>query len=147
MAMAVAMARDPGPDRLQPGAGSGSAAGRGRSRPALSGGWAEQRALRLLQSRGWRLLARNWRCRWGELDLVMAKPQRLLVVEVKGRRSGADGWGAAALGPHKRQRLERAWRCWLAAHPHQAAVATELVYALVPLPPARGPVRWIRMVS
>ena len=117
---------------------------RTRQQPAaLAGGWAEQRALRLLRSRGWRLLDRNWRCRWGELDLVVRKPGRLLVVEVKGRCSGLDGWGTAALQRGKRRRLERAWNCWLAAHPDQAELAVSLVYALVPLPPARGAVRWI----
>lgn len=112
--------------------------------PPLAGGWAEQRALRLLLQRGWRLRDRNWRCRWGELDLVLEKPNRLLVVEVKGRRSGVDGWGTGALRRGKRVRLERAWCCWLQAHPDAALQTVELVYALVPLPPRRGPVRWIR---
>jgi putative endonuclease len=115
------------------------------SHPRLGGGWAEQRALRLLCSRGWQLRARNWRCRWGELDLLLEKPDRLLLVEVKGRRSGVDGWGAAALQRGKRQRLERAWQCWLAEHPQEAQRPVELVYALVPLPPRRGPIRWIRV--
>ncbi len=110
-----------------------------------AGGWAEDRALRLLLSRGWRLLNRNWGCRWGELDLVMAKPSRLLVVEVKGRRSAFDGWGVAALGSSKRRRLARALACWQAAHPHLAEQSMELVFALVPLPPTRGAVRWIRL--
>ncbi|MCH9713257.1 MAG: YraN family protein [Cyanobacteria bacterium] len=110
----------------------------------LSGGWAEQRALRLLSSRGWRLRSRNWRCRWGELDLLVEKGDRLLLVEVKGRRSGIDGWGVAALQRGKRQRLERAWQCWLLAHPQELERPVELVYALVPLPPRRGAVRWIR---
>lgn len=111
-----------------------------------AGGWAEQRALRLLQQRGWQLVARNWRCRWGELDLVMAKPGRLLLVEVKGRRSrGPDGGGIAALRPLKWRRLQRAWACWLAAHPQRASSAVEAVAALVPLPPSRGTVRWIRL--
>jgi putative endonuclease len=112
--------------------------------PRLAGGWAEQRALRLLRQRGWRLLARNWRCRWGELDLVLEKSGRLLLVEVKGRSSGVDGWGLAALSRGKRRRLERAWACWLAAHPERVIAPVQLVYALVALPPARGPVRWIR---
>lgn len=121
----------------------------------VAGGWAEQRALDLLRGKGWWLLSRNWRCRWGELDLVMAKPGRLLVVEVKGRRPGSrDGAGRGALRWPKRRRMERAWRCWLVLHPEQAQVPVEMVAALVPLPPplaglTAGPnamrVRWIRL--
>ncbi|MCT0200898.1 YraN family protein [Synechococcus sp. CS-1325] len=112
----------------------------------ISGQWAEQRALRLLRSRGWQLVARRWSCRWGELDLVVAKPGRLLLVEVKGRRHcGRDGWGTAALGPVKRARLARAWGCWLATQPERASLPVEVVFALVPLPPTRGEVRWLRL--
>lgn len=110
------------------------------------GRWAEQRALRLLQGRGWRLVSRNWRCRWGELDLVLSKPGRLLVVEVKGRGGRPwDGNGIAALHRAKRKRLERAWACWQEAHPHLAHQPMELVAALVPLPPRREPVRWLHL--
>jgi len=113
---------------------------------AIRGRWAEQRVLRLLLLSDWRLLARNWQCRWGELDLVLAKPQRLLVVEVKGRSAiGPDGGGVAALRAGKRQRLARSCLCWLADHPHHQHDALELVAALVALPPARRPVRWIRL--
>jgi putative endonuclease len=109
------------------------------------GRWAEQRALRLLQGRGWRLVSRNWHCRWGELDLVLSKPGRLLLVEVKGRGPGHwDGEGRAALHRAKRTRLSRAFACWQAAHPHLAHLPVELVAALVPLPPRREPVRWVR---
>jgi putative endonuclease len=117
-----------------------------RSATQRQGGWAEQRALRLLRANGWCLLSRNWRCRWGELDLVLAKRGRLLLVEVKGRRPGGwDGEGIGALGPIKRRRLERAWECWVALHPERAADSVEMVAALVPLPPARGGVRWLRL--
>ena len=116
-----------------------------RTTARRQGDWAEQRVLRLLQQRGWRLLSRQWACRWGELDLVLAKPGRLLLVEVKGRRRrGLDGWGVASLRRGKRQRLERAWSCWLEDHAEWAACPVELVYALVPLPPAAAAVRWIR---
>jgi putative endonuclease len=112
----------------------------------LRGNWAEQRALRLLQARGWMLLDRQWRCRWGELDLVLAKPPRLLLVEVKGRsRGGPDGWGQAALGAAKRARLRRAWACWLLEHPEWAGAPVEQVFALVALPPSPPAVRWIRL--
>lgn len=109
------------------------------------GNWAERRALRLLQSAGWQALECQWRCRWGELDLLLYKPKRLLLVEVKSRRCcGPDGWGIASFGAAKRLRLEAAYRCWLAAHPHYQNCSVEIVLALVPQPPAREPVRWIR---
>ncbi len=113
---------------------------------AFQGRWAEQRVLRLLQQRGWRLVARNWHCRWGELDLVLCKPERLLVVEVKGRSAwGPDGGGVAALRAGKRRRIARSCLCWLAEHPQHQLDALELVAALVALPPLRRPVRWIRL--
>ena len=116
-----------------------------RTAAQRQGDWAEQRVLRLLRQRGWCLLDQQWPCRWGELGLVLAKQGRLLVVEVKGRRRcGPDGWGVGALRQGKRQRLQAAWHCWLARHPHWAEAPVELVFALVPLPPASGGVRWIR---
>ena len=51
-----------------------------RTNQQRQGGWAEQRALRLLRSSGWSLVARNWSCRWGELDLLVAKGNRLAAV-------------------------------------------------------------------
>ncbi len=110
-----------------------------------SGLWAEQRALRLLEAAGWQLLDRRWSCRFGELDLMLHKPQRLLLGEVKGRRRcGCDGWGMASLDRRKRQRLRATYGLWLAAHPHFADCSVEPVLAVVPLPPATAPVRWIR---
>ena len=109
------------------------------------GTWAEQRALRLLSHRGWRLLAQQWRCRWGEIDLLLHKPGRLLLVEVKGRRRcGPDGWGVATLDRRKWRRLEATYGLWLAQNPAYGHCQLELVCALVPLPPVRGPVRWVR---
>jgi putative endonuclease len=51
-----------------------------RTTARRQGDWAEQRVLRLLLGRGWRLLSRQWSCRWGELDLVLEKGRRLLLV-------------------------------------------------------------------
>ena len=91
-----------------------------------SGRWAEQQALDQLEGQGWRLLDRNWRCRWGELDLVLMRHNALLVVEVKGRRSGSrDRRGLDAFHAAKRRRMARAISCWRAAHP--AAAAAQLI--------------------
>ena len=109
-----------------------------------SGGWAEQQALRQLQTQGWRLLDRNWRCRWGELDLVLELHQQLLVVEVKGRRPGSrDRHGLDAFDAAKRRRMARAICCWRAAHPASAEQQLRVKLALVPLLPARGTIGWI----
>ncbi len=51
----------------------------------------EDRAVRFLESLGWEVLERNWRCREGEVDIVAHDPESdaLVVVEVK-TRSGTD---------------------------------------------------------
>ena len=102
--------------------------------------------LRLLRKRGWQLVSQRWSCRYGELDLVVEKQQRLLVVEVKSRRSrGLDHWGLCAFNKGKQLRLMRAIGCWLATHPYFAEHSLELVLALVPLPPSQNTLDWIRI--
>ena len=63
-------------------------------------------------SAGMAVLDRNWHCRWGELDLVLERQQQLLVVEVKGRRTGCrDRHCLDAFYPVKRRRIARAINC------------------------------------
>ena len=105
-----------------------------------SGAQAETQVAAVLCRHQWRLLDCNWVCRWGELDLVLANPQRLLLVEVKARRRwGLDHGGLLACGFRKRCRLARAMRCWLAAHPIYASHRIEAHLALVN---GEGQVRW-----
>ncbi len=59
------------------------------------------------EAEGYRVLARNWRCRDGELDLVVARPDVLVFCEVKTRRSDAYGGPAAAVTYTKQQRIRR----------------------------------------
>lgn len=69
-----------------------------------------------LSSLGLRILQRNWRCRYGELDIIAADGDRTVVfVEVK-TRSG-DGFGGLpeAVTPVKVRRLRRLAGLWLAA--------------------------------
>ena len=64
------------------------------------------------------MLARNWRCREGEIDLVLGRPGLIVFCEVKARSSDRYGLPAEAVGWRKQQRLRRLAAIWLATHPH-----------------------------
>jgi putative endonuclease len=57
------------------------------------------------QRAGYRVVARNWRCRDGELDLVLAGHGAVVFAEVKARSSTRFGLPAEAVGPTKQRRI------------------------------------------
>ncbi|MGW5521596.1 YraN family protein [Gordonia sp. NPDC003950] len=63
---------------------------------------------------GWSILDRNWRNRYGELDLIAADGRRLVVVEVKTRASRIFNDPVAAVTRDKLMRMRRLTRMWLA---------------------------------
>ncbi|WP_329519871.1 YraN family protein [Spirillospora sp. NBC_01491] len=76
----------------------------------------EDAAVGYLDRIGWTVLARNWRCREGEIDIVAHDGRRHVVCEVKTRSSTAYGGPLEAINAGKAARLRRlAWR-WAAAH-------------------------------
>ena len=84
-----------------------------RARQAL-GRYGEDRAARWYEDRGYRVLARNWRVREGEIDLVLAKQRVLVFCEVKTRTSDRFGSAAEAVGPRKQQQVRAVARRYLA---------------------------------
>jgi putative endonuclease len=71
---------------------------------------AEDAALAHLQAAGLRLVARNYRCRGGELDLVMLDGATLVLVEVRYRSSLDFGGAAASVNGFKQRRIVLAAR-------------------------------------
>ena len=69
------------------------------------GRWGEQQAAQYLESHGYKVLDRNWRCRRGEIDLVAKEGDVLVFVEVKTRRGRDYGTPEEALTRHKVKRL------------------------------------------
>lgn len=67
----------------------------------------EDRAARWYIDHGYRVLARNWRCRAGEIDLVCTDGRDLVISEVKTRRRRAAGEPSEAVTRAKQQRLRR----------------------------------------
>ena len=79
------------------------------------GALGEQLAVEHLQGLGLRIVARNWRCRYGELDVIAAEGADILVfVEVKTRTVDCFGGVAEAVTPHKVRRIRRLAGLWLA---------------------------------
>lgn len=86
-----------------------------------------------LQQQGWRILARQWHSRWGELDLVALHPDPCLAfVEVKTRGQGNwDDTGRLAITAQKQQKLWRTAELFLAQHPQYAELPCRFDVGLV----------------
>ncbi len=90
-----------------------------RRRDALaSGRRAEAAAALYLRLKGYRILARRYCVKGGEIDLIARKFDAIAFVEVKVRPTLAEAM--IAIDARKRQRMSRAASVWLAAHPWAA---------------------------
>ncbi|NGP52187.1 YraN family protein [Thioalkalivibrio sp. XN8] len=105
---------------------------------------AEAAALRYLERRGLRLLARNYHCRLGEIDLVMQDDSTLVFVEVRARADARHGGAAASVGPHKQRRLALAARHYLMTHPRAAALPARFDVVAISGPAGENEPEWIR---
>ncbi len=72
------------------------------------GKWAEDLVSRWYQQHGYVIVARNWRCKRGELDVVACRDAVLVVCEVKARASNAFGTPAEAVTLVKQLKVKRA---------------------------------------
>ncbi len=82
----------------------------------MNGAAAEQFAADFLQRQGLKITARNYRCRFGEIDLIAQDGKTLVFVEVKSRSSENFGGTAASITQGKRAKLLRAARHYLARY-------------------------------
>ena len=88
-----------------------------RESPKARGDMGEEIAARYLEGRGFQILSRQWRCRYGELDLIARDSSgTVCFVEVKLRKRNAAAPGREAVGARKQERLRRAALCWLSEH-------------------------------
>lgn len=78
-----------------------------------TGQQAEEMAAQYLGGMDFKILGRNVRTRWSEIDIVAEKNARIHFVEVKFRRSAAFGSGAEYITADKQRRLRQAAAAWM----------------------------------
>ncbi|WP_109529633.1 MULTISPECIES: YraN family protein [Nocardia] len=79
----------------------------------MLGAQGEELAARFLEAAGMRIIERNWRCRYGELDLIARDREVTAFVEVKTRTGLGYGTPAESVTFTKQQRIRRLALTWL----------------------------------
>ncbi|MGN8260812.1 YraN family protein [Pseudomonas sp. SMSB3] len=106
---------------------------------------AENQALGYLQGHGLQLLARNWRCRGGELDLVMLDADTVVFVEVRYRLHAGFGGALGSVDGRKQQRLVLAATLFLQKESRWADYPCRFdVVALQGSQHAGRPLQWLK---
>ena len=98
----------------------------------LLGRWGEEQAADYLRRQGYRIVACNWRCRLGELDIVARDRGTLCFVEVKLRRSERYGRAAEQVDGRKQQKLRQTAQAYLAQHPEDCPMRFDVVEVYAP---------------
>lgn len=80
------------------------------------GAWGENLAQTHLQEKGYEPITQNWRCKWGEIDLIMKAGQEWVFVEVKTRRGQTMGSPEEGVTPSKAKQLLKLAQIYLAEH-------------------------------
>lgn len=81
------------------------------------GQWGEEQVAAELRRKGWTVVARNFRCRMGELDIIAENGQFLAFVEVKLRKDDRFGSACEAVTPAKQRKLRTTAQFYLMGHP------------------------------
>ena len=98
----------------------------------LLGRWGEEQAAEYLRRRRWDILACNWRCRFGEIDIVARDGRTLCFVEVKLRRDDRHGRAAEYVDGRKQQRLRLAAQAYLERYPEDGPMRFDVMEIYAP---------------
>lgn len=95
----------------------------------ISGAMGEAYVAEYFRKKRYKLLAMNYRCHMGEIDLIVAKRKKLSFVEVKLRKSSGVTRPADAVGRAKQSRLRATADIWLAQNPEYSGMETDFTIA------------------
>ena len=89
----------------------------GRSRARSLGNFGERVAASHLEAKGYEILERNWSVREGEVDIIAAKPDEIVFVEVRSRRGRSFGTPEESITGRKAAHVRAAAAAYLHEHP------------------------------
>jgi putative endonuclease len=106
----------------------------------------ERKAEAYLKQQGLRSIARNFHCRFGEIDLIMFDREWLCFIEVKYRNNNAFGGSAYSIPTSKRHKLIRSALSFVGEHPQYTDSAQRFDALLIQAQPIgnQEQIRWIR---
>jgi len=100
--------------------------------PKILGDRGENLVVELLKAQGWSIVATQWRCIWGELDIVASDRNWLVFIEVKTRSSGNwDLNGAMAITKSKQKKIYSSALQFLGSHQWLSTLSCRFDVALV----------------
>lgn len=76
----------------------------------------EELALDYLRRQGYAIIALNWRCPYGEIDIIAEKQSVLIFVEVRARHAYSTEAALASINQRKRQKIQASASCYLHEH-------------------------------
>jgi putative endonuclease len=98
----------------------------------------EDLAVAYLKKKGYKVIERNYRCQWGEVDLIARHKGTLIFVEIKSRSSSDFGLPQDAVDRFKQEKLIQAAKAYMAEHHLQETIPARFDVVAIQLTPS-GP--------
>jgi len=96
------------------------------------GAFGEEEAVRCLRRKGYRIVQRNYRCRFGEIDIIARKRNILAFVEVKLRKDRRFAEAREFVTRQKQQRILASAQLYLASHPEDLQPRFDVIEVYAP---------------
>ncbi|MBO5317862.1 MAG: YraN family protein [Oscillospiraceae bacterium] len=98
----------------------------------LTGAWGEALAAKYLRKKKFRILATNYRCRFGEIDIIASNKENLVFVEVKLRKSDKFANAFEFVDRYKQERLRTTAQMYLSQTPTELQPRFDVIEIYAP---------------
>ena len=98
----------------------------------LAGAWGELQAAKYLKKKGYKVIACNYRTRFGEIDIIAQNFRYLVFAEVKLRKSDQFGEAREFVGRNKQDRIRASAELWLQEFPNKRQPRFDVIEIYAP---------------